>query len=152
MMSVQHASAHFTGVDISQKTIDFAHTFYKRKNIDYICDNCLDIELIDEHYDVIVSFETIEHIDADKQFLQKLHKALKKEGYLLFSTPNEEILPYDKDKHLYHVKHYTPSDIKNILTTCGFRIEKVFAQPDRYKSDITAGWNGMFNIVIAKKL
>lgn len=151
IMAVNHSSANLTGMDISQKTIDFANKYYSRENIQYICGNCLKAPLQDGSFDVIVTYETVEHIDEDELFLTKLHKALKNTGTLILSTPNQDFLPFDKKQHPYHIKHYKKSEITDLLDQCGFEIKEVFGQPNSRSDKIFAGWKGMFNIIIAAK-
>ncbi|MBL0690178.1 MAG: class I SAM-dependent methyltransferase [Alphaproteobacteria bacterium] len=152
MMSVKHSSSNFTGVDISQKTIEFANNHYKRKNINFVCENCLNIKLKNKFYDVITTFETVEHIDEDKLFLKKLFSSLKDDGTLILSTPNEDIMPFSKENFYYHVRHYRQNELEDLLKSCGFKIKEVFAQPDNQTDEIISGWQGKFNIVIAEKI
>ncbi len=151
MMSVDHSSSKFTGVDISEKTITFANKFYKRKNINYINDNCLTVPLEDKSFDVIVSFETVEHIDEDSALLERLHKALKDDGTLITSVPNQDYMPFSKDTHPYHVRHYTYEEISQIISDAGFEVTEVFSQKNAKNPELYPGKEGIFNIIVAKK-
>ncbi|MDX9961026.1 MAG: class I SAM-dependent methyltransferase [Aliarcobacter sp.] len=72
-------------------------------------------------FDAILSMETIEHVDPDKT-LKELKRVLKKDGYLILSTPqNSTIGQCINPQHLYE---YSLEEIKNIVSKY-FKIEKV---------------------------
>src|SRR5262249_10794444 len=72
-----------------------------------------------EHcFDVIVSFETIEHFDATGQerFAAEVRRLLKPDGILLISTPNRET--YSKDGvqgNPYHFREFTRAEFLEFL-------------------------------------
>lgn len=78
---------YITGFDISQVAIQYARKHYKlRPNINFIQS---DIFSITDHADVIVSFETIEHIKGDiKNIIFKLLSLADKK--LICSVPYQE--------------------------------------------------------------
>ena len=63
------AAAHVTGVDISPEAVAHASSKYARSNLVFCLGSCEAIPLEDHSVDVVVSFETIEHIErhADEQ-------------------------------------------------------------------------------------
>lgn len=92
------------GVDIDKAAVENAQRVYKATNLSYIHGDGTTIPLADESVDVVVSFETIEHIVEYHHFLKEIHRVLKKGGVLLMSTPNfrGEIV-----KNRYHVSNFT---------------------------------------------
>jgi len=101
----RHA-ASVTGVDISPQAIDHAKAEYASlANVEYLCASCTALPVESGSIDVAVSFETIEHIEAQAQFLDELARVLKPGGVLLLSCPNK--LEYtDKRSYVneFHVK------------------------------------------------
>lgn len=61
------------GIDISSEAIEYASEEYKNKNLKYICASIEKLPLEDNSIDIIISFETIEHVNEDvqKNFCQK---------------------------------------------------------------------------------
>lgn len=151
MIAREKMGVRVTGVDISDKAIQFAERYYSLPNIRYICGDCLKVDLAPEVYDVVVSFETIEHIENAPGLLARLNTTLKEQGVLILSTPNEVIMPFNKDQFPYHVRHYSRTDLEKMLENNGFIIERVFCQKDRMSGEIHEGWDGKFNIVVARK-
>ncbi|MBM7097490.1 class I SAM-dependent methyltransferase [Bacillus sp. H-16] len=77
-----------TGVDINVDTIEYARKTYFHPLLSFTAGNALDPSLRDEigTFDTIISFETIEHVPNDRQFLKSLINLLNPGGTLLIST------------------------------------------------------------------
>ena len=71
-----------------------------------------------ELFDVIISFETIEHFDANQRdnYLKELYRILKKDGILIISTPNRKITSPNLKKPLnkFHIIEYSVNEIKKL--------------------------------------
>lgn len=74
------------GVDISEHAIAHANKTYGNTNCEFICENISNIEL-DLQADVVVSFETVEHIVDEDSYFAAIDRILKPGGILLISTP-----------------------------------------------------------------
>lgn len=124
------------GVDILNSNIQYAKLKYSANNISFIQNNLYDIDY-EEEFDVITSFETIEHIENDSLALRKLYKALKPDGILMISTPNRKITSpnaktiKDKPENEFHIREYTLGEFKCLANKNGFRVKKVFGQRNR---------------------
>ena len=98
------------GVDISEEVIKHASSKYIRHNLEYRCGRAGSIPVEGEGvFDVIVSFETIEHLDEDERvrFLAETQRLLTSTGVLLISTPNRLIYS-DALNYInkYHLKEF----------------------------------------------
>ena len=142
---------NITAIDISDDAIAYANKYYYSPKITYKQGDCVSYPLEQETYDMVVSFETIEHIENDRLFLDRVFMALKPGGTLALSTPNEAVVPYEPEAFPFHVRHYTPEQLEDILTSCGFTIDEVFSQVDKRSPSPIPGWNGKYNIVICSK-
>jgi SAM-dependent methyltransferase len=75
----------------------------------------------DEHFDVVICRELIEHVqDTDAVFVE-MKRVLKRGGYLLITTPNAYTLAMDGT---FHVRMYTPTTFINELVSYGFKVVK----------------------------
>ena len=81
-------AAHVTGVDISEAACLHAHAKY---GIDARLGTAEEIPLTDGSVDVVVSFETIEHVPNPHRFLNECARVLVPGGMLIISTPNKEV-------------------------------------------------------------
>ena len=88
------------GVDLDQDVINYATRSYNDSNIHYICADAM--QLTHEPFDVIVSFETVEHVPRPKALLHHLASLLKPGGTLIASVP---ITP-SMDANPYHLHDF----------------------------------------------
>jgi ubiquinone/menaquinone biosynthesis C-methylase UbiE len=64
--------------------------------------------LPDNSFDVVVSFQVIEHIDNDFLFLKEIHRVLKPGGTALLTTPNRKM---SLSRNPWHVREYLPEEL-----------------------------------------
>lgn len=145
-------SSFVCGLDISEEAVCFANNHYKTENNKFTCSNIFDSPIDEASFDTVVSFETLEHVKEDKLLLKIFNNALKVGGLLILSTPNEEFLQFSKKRFPYHVKHYKPEELQKILSESGFEIQEVCSQKSQFSEEFFDGWDGMFNIITAKKV
>jgi len=71
----------------------------------------------DNKFDLVVSFETIEHIPDYQKFLAEISRVLKPGGYLVISTPNALVTNPSKGKpeNPFHVYEFDPSELQVLL-------------------------------------
>ncbi|MDP9001783.1 MAG: class I SAM-dependent methyltransferase, partial [Myxococcota bacterium] len=64
-------------------------------------------------FDVVTSFETLEHLPKRKEFLREVSRVLASDGVLFISTPNAlYTLPIDgKPRNPYHLYEYEPAEL-----------------------------------------
>ena len=65
------------GIDVDKASVELAQKMYQSKNLQFKLGNGQDIQVEDESMDVVVSFETIEHIVDYHQFMRELKRVLK---------------------------------------------------------------------------
>ncbi|GAB0114580.1 glycosyltransferase [Acidisoma sp. C75] len=82
------------GVDISIDAVNHANSAYANDTVRYMVGNCLDIPLPGNSVDLIVSFETLEHVEDHDRLLSEYKRVLRANGRLLISSP---------DRYLYSV-------------------------------------------------
>jgi len=85
-----------------------------------------------EEFDVITSFEVIEHINNPVDELTNFHKLLRKEGLVYLTTPNFNSLLRYRLKSEYnvicypeHLSYYTPKTLNKLFTSVGFKTKKI---------------------------
>jgi 2-polyprenyl-3-methyl-5-hydroxy-6-metoxy-1,4-benzoquinol methylase len=77
------------GVDVDKETITYANKKYNHQLIAYHVEDAISPSLSEKlgKFDVILSFETIEHVTDDFQFMKNLYDMLNPGGTLVLSTP-----------------------------------------------------------------
>lgn len=88
------AAAAVVGVDISVEAVEHARARYAQKNnLSFELGDAARLAFADSSFDVVVSFETLEHLAAQEALIAGFARVLTQEGILLVSTP---------DKHTYN--------------------------------------------------
>ncbi len=104
------------GMDIDSASIAHAQNKYQHQNLHYQQASCLDIPLDNESIDVIVSFETLEHLAEHEQMLAEFNRVLKTDGILLISTPDKKHYSDATGfSNEYHVKELYKQEFKELL-------------------------------------
>lgn len=85
----QHA-ASVVGVDVSPEAVAHATRRYGGKKVRFLKGECQRIPLEPDTVDVVVSFETIEHIEEHAAFLSEVRRVLKPGGCLIISSPDRD--------------------------------------------------------------
>jgi ubiquinone/menaquinone biosynthesis C-methylase UbiE len=101
----RHA-ASVVGADISPEAIAHARAAYAgTANLSFVQAPCTKLPLPDESADLFVSFETVEHIGEQEEFLDEIARVLTPDGLLLLSCPNKREYSDRRDyRNEFHVK------------------------------------------------
>lgn len=129
------------GVDISKEAIDYANFYYKQENILFVQSDIHNYSS-DKKYDVIVCFETIEHVENYRDVLKCLERLMTTGGSLIISSPNRLITSprcktiSDRPRG-FHVQEFTIEELKSELENIGLKVENnVYGQrQQRYFSN-----------------
>ena len=102
------------GMDISDSAIDWANKHFQSDNLFFHCADGSKTWPVQQQFDVITSFETLEHVSEPESFLRQLDKHLSLHGKLFMSVPNG---PRDKKKtdNPYHLHHFDVKDFENLV-------------------------------------
>jgi len=119
------------GVDYSQEAIDYAKKYWIAENISFRqFDLNFDLTPLGR-FDVIVSFETIEHLDIPIiKTCQNFYKSLYNGGLLILSHPEKE---RKSGASTFH-KHFDikGDEVRKMMIDIGFHIENEWYQAGRF--------------------
>ena len=71
------------------------------------------LDFADESFDFVISFQVIEHIKRDKEFVAEVSRVLRKGGTFIVSTPNA---PMSLTRNPWHIREYTAQELKALLS------------------------------------
>jgi GT2 family glycosyltransferase/glycosyltransferase involved in cell wall biosynthesis/SAM-dependent methyltransferase len=104
------------GVDVAADVIARARVLYPVPNLRFETGSCLQLPQPDGSVDVVVSFETIEHIREHEEFLKEVRRVLRPTGILVLSTPDRE--EYNQQMpapNPYHLRELSKADFFALL-------------------------------------
>lgn len=104
-------AAHVIGVDIAEDVCAHAR---KKYGLDARSGSAEQIPIADGSADVVVSFETLEHVPDPHRFLDECIRVLKPNGRLIISTPNKGIYGADSPNP-YHCSEMTEAEFSSAL-------------------------------------
>ncbi len=78
-----------------------------------------------EEFDVIGSFDVLEHIADDRTVLNQMYQAVKPGGGLLLSVPQHPQLWSVVDEYGHHQRRYTRAELIEKVSAAGFTVEHV---------------------------
>jgi len=105
-----------TGVDIDPVTAIEAKAECG-ENGAVLLGNGLGLPFADDSFDVVTSFETLEHLHDRKEFLAELRRVLRPGGVMVLSTPNANYTQSagGKPANQFHIHEYTPEELRTEL-------------------------------------
>jgi GT2 family glycosyltransferase/glycosyltransferase involved in cell wall biosynthesis len=116
------------GVDISDETVQHASSAYKKPNLTFNQGSATDLNFPDASFDVVVSFETIEHLAEQAEMLAEIRRVLRPDGLLVISSPNRPVYSEESGEHNeFHVKELDFNEFDELLKT-QFPTVKYFGQ------------------------
>ncbi|MCL2091177.1 MAG: class I SAM-dependent methyltransferase [Micrococcales bacterium] len=102
---LSQSAAHVTGVDVSATAAAYAQETYGTDNNEFRVGDATAIPLPDDAVDVVVSFETIEHLDDYAAFVAEVDRVLVPDGLFVLSTPNDTDAPQGNPFHTHQFVH-----------------------------------------------
>lgn len=126
LLATKGRAKQVLGCDLDKDAIRYASVKYKAPNLRYEVQDAQALEM-DSVYDVVVSFETIEHLKNTNQFLNSVAKAMKADGRFFVSTPvsqyEEDLRPHNP----FHVKEWGYYNFQKLIAE-QFKIDRIFIQ------------------------
>ncbi|WP_430791094.1 class I SAM-dependent methyltransferase [Virgibacillus flavescens] len=110
------AVSEIIGMDNSAEAVDYASSTYYHPLTTFLQEDVTATDLAERfgQFDTIISFETIEHISDEKQFLSNIYRLLKPNGTLIMSTPfgKGRAVP---SGYPFHVHQLTRNEFKELF-------------------------------------
>ena len=110
-------AAHVTGVDVSAEAVAHARERYARANHEFAAASVTALPLPDASVDLVVSFETVEHLAAQEAMLAEFRRVLTPAGALVISSPNRPV--YNEGggvENHYHVRELDRAELAALLS------------------------------------
>lgn len=116
------------GVDIDERAIDYARAAYE--GCVFLSGDATDVPLPSKSVDVVVSFETIEHVRDQRKFLEECRRVLRPRGWMICSTPNRAIYRW-QGCNPFHVRELTPEEFQHLMASY-FQDLELFTQSEQF--------------------
>ncbi len=108
-------NAKVLGIDFSKSGIDISRVAYPFQNLEFTHDP--NSEALLKQYDLVSSFEVLEHVEDWQDLLGRLAHASRK--YLLFSFPTGRMRSFEKN--VGHLRNFKKGEVEVFLESHGFK-------------------------------
>ena len=133
LMLARAGAKRVHGMDLSPEAVEFCNEENDAPNVIFTTANAQDLSGIpDSTFDVVVSFETIEHLPSMEAYLDEMSRILRPGGSFLVSTPDRRIGSvlywlFRRPQNRFHVRELSERELLNVLSR-RFQIEVRFGQ------------------------
>jgi SAM-dependent methyltransferase/uncharacterized coiled-coil protein SlyX len=113
-----HARA-VAAIDLSSEAVAHAATHYARAGAFFAAASCAALPFRDAVFDLVVSFEVIEHLPDYRALLSEARRVLKPGGIFLVSTPNRAYYAESRAQagpNPFHVREFDYPEFSQILS------------------------------------
>jgi protein-L-isoaspartate O-methyltransferase len=130
-------AASVIGVDVDEQTVQHAGVRYSNQdNLEFRTADCTQLPFNDDHFDVIISFETLEHLSAQEALISEFHRVLKPEGFLMLSSPDKaEYSEKQGNQNEFHIKELYREELVGVISV-KFPVCHLFGQKLMFHSAI----------------
>jgi 2-polyprenyl-3-methyl-5-hydroxy-6-metoxy-1,4-benzoquinol methylase len=143
------AGMNVLAIDADPEASDYGEQHYRHPNLQRQTVSATGYQF--PQADLCVMLEFVEHVHSIADILANASRACR---YAVVSTPNEATNPHRLHSHPDHVRHYTPSELEELLTETGWSVTHWYTQHGKRKGKaaITEGTAGKTIIAIARSM
>ena len=113
---LSQVAKHVTGVDIDVASVEHAERAYGSDLLTFVEGACSKIPLSDKSIDVVISFETIEHIQDQSGFLYEVCRVLRDGGLFVVSTPDRDVYADPSAPNPFHMLELSEFEFSQLLS------------------------------------
>ena len=117
-------------MDVSVEAVEHATQAYARPNLEFRHADARRIDAPDAAFDLVVSFETLEHFYEHEEFYAEVRRVLRPGGMLVISTPDRDVYSPDGSiANRYHVRELTRVEFENGLAAVFPHVAMLLQRP-----------------------
>ncbi len=117
------------GVDLDAPTVAHARRRYAADDgrIELLTAELREVPLPDDHVELAVAFQVIEHLHDIPGFLAELRRLVRPGGRVLIATPNRLTFTPDSDTPVnpFHTVEFTADELTTLLQRAGLQLDRM---------------------------
>jgi len=109
------------GIDVSTEAIAHASSHFRAPNLSYMLIERAEVAPLpfpDSSFDVVLSFQVIEHIEDVSAYLREMDRVLAPGGLVIIATPDRStrLFSFQKPWNIWHQREYTQKQLQGTLS------------------------------------
>jgi ubiquinone/menaquinone biosynthesis C-methylase UbiE len=123
----QRGAAQVVGIDISVEAV--ASNGERPARLALANGDACNLPFDDNSFEVVVSFETIEHLSSPEHLLMEISRVLKPGGVCICSSPNRDFFPFSgkKETNPFHISEMSYEEFDDLFARY-FEVSERFSQ------------------------
>jgi 2-polyprenyl-3-methyl-5-hydroxy-6-metoxy-1,4-benzoquinol methylase len=116
------------GADIDSEAVKSASSSHKRENLSFkaIDEKDINLSVFEKNsFDIVVSFQVIEHVKDDCLYLSSIKRVLKNRGEVYITTPNRtaRVLDIQHPWNHHHLREYSSKELESLFVKYFYQVE-----------------------------
>lgn len=139
-MMLATAGRRVVGVDVSARAIEAAQAAAPDGRPEFLAIDGLALPFADGSFDLVTSFQVIEHVLDPAPYLREIARVLRPGGTFVLTTPNAatRLDPGMTPWNPFHVREYLAPDLESELSRVfpNVRVQGMFGTPTLYEAEL----------------
>jgi SAM-dependent methyltransferase len=111
----RHGAKKVVGVDANEDAISEARRLYRHGNLEFALHDVCNLNALDQRFDLVVSFETIEHLGDPARFLSQVRSVLSADGLFICSSPNRNYRGRNHSGNPFHISEMSYEEFQRLF-------------------------------------
>ncbi len=107
-------ASSIVGIDINPEAIAYGRARFESDRLNFQIANVMETGFLNAQFDVICSFETIEHLPNIPAYLKEMVRILRPDGFYIVSTPQVSKINH-RPNNPYHTIEFSRADFETLL-------------------------------------
>ena len=117
------------GVDLNEHGLNYANSHHKKPNTRFLlADLQKPLPFDSEYFDMLASFETLEHVMDQENMIKEFYRVIKPNGLLIISTPDRDAFIGKKiPENIFHIHELNKKEFLELLGRY-FQVREIYGQ------------------------
>jgi SAM-dependent methyltransferase len=128
---------HIVGIDVSPSALMSARKQFRGQALNLVRIDGQKLPFVDCSFDVVLSFQVLEHIPDYPPYLSEIRRVLSPEGIFILTTPNarQRLEPGQSPWNQFHVHEFVAEELRELLSQWfpHAHVSGLTAQPEMYE-------------------
>ncbi|MEK7216481.1 MAG: class I SAM-dependent methyltransferase, partial [Chloroflexota bacterium] len=132
--------AQVWAVDLDLSALRRARSRYGRPAVRFMAMDAAHLAFAPERFDLVISQDTLEHVQDDKRFVGELHRILRPGGHLILMTPAAPVHT-TRPQNPFHLREYSVESLRELLAAHFQKVQLFGRRPTPILAQVESAMN-----------